>query len=543
MQLVSLGYDTATIASITLDPANRISEKPREQGRVWLAHDIARAQGKHAEEKRTRENAKQEQPTRAQPDTEESPPAEDTDSEELRSARGIVIQLAAAILTSDHFAQDTSERLFVYAEGAYQPSGERHIRRRVKALLTTWKQSKLWSSHRAHEVIEYIRADAPFLWEEPRTATVNVLNGLLNPHTRELSPHSPTWLSALQLPLRYDPAATSPAWDAFIADVFPKDAPALGYEIPADLIIPLHGREQAFLFDGDGGNGKSTYLAALLAFVGRRNCTTLSLQKIESDRFAAARLQGKLANICPDLPSSHLAGTSAFKAITGGDFLTGEHKFTASFDFRPHLRLVFSANRPPMSGDDSEGFYQRWIVVPFSRTFRGTKAEVKRNDMDARLASPAELSGVLNHALDALPGLRRNGFTTSDSLERAHDEFRATTDPLSIWLEKTTLLVPDKYVGKGALLAAYNRDCAREKRPFISETAFGLAVKRWRPTIKDGQRTVGGKSTWVWLSLGLIAKEEEHPASAKPGPKEDASTTATGGAEEKEESETPETHH
>jgi hypothetical protein len=38
-----------------------------------------------------------------------------------------------------------------------------------------------------------------------------------------------------------------------------------------------------------------------------------------------ARLQGKLANIRPDLPSERLTDSSIFKAITGCDRITEKH--------------------------------------------------------------------------------------------------------------------------------------------------------------------------------------------------------------------------
>src|SRR4029434_3780586 len=100
----------------------------------------------------------------------------------------------------------------------------------------------------------------------------------------------------------------------------------------------------------------------------KTNSSALSLHKLESDRFAVARLYGKLANICPDLPSEHLAGTSIFKAITGGDVITGEYKFKDSFDFVPIARLVFSANNPPRSQESSQGFFERWFVIPFDHS-------------------------------------------------------------------------------------------------------------------------------------------------------------------------------
>ena len=56
---------------------------------------------------------------------------------------------------------------------------------------------------------------------------------------------------------------------------------------------------------------------ARAAFIGKLNAAALSLHKIEQDKFAAARLFGKLANICPDLPTAHLSSTSMFQAFCG----------------------------------------------------------------------------------------------------------------------------------------------------------------------------------------------------------------------------------
>ena len=102
--------------------------------------------------------------------------------------------------------------------------------------------------------------------------------------------------------------------------------------------------QKAILLTGDGANGKSTYLRAVLSFIGKHNASAVSLHKLENDRFSAARLVGRLANICPDLPTTDLVSTSVFKAITGGGPLMAEYKFKDSFEFIPYARLVFSAN-------------------------------------------------------------------------------------------------------------------------------------------------------------------------------------------------------
>ena len=220
------------------------------------------------------------------------------------------------------------------------------------------------------------------------------------------------------------------------------------------LMRPDVSFQKAILLLGEGANGKSTYLAGVTAFLGHSNVSAVSLHKLESDRFAMARLVGKLANICPDLPSTNLAETSTFKALTGGDPVPAEYKYRDSFDFVPFARLVFSANYLPRSRDSSHAFFRRWYVVPFTRVFEGDD-EIPRTEMDARLANPRELSGVLNKALQALKQIQESkGLMESVSMSAAANEFREITDPLAAWLNSSTIEKRDVFVTKKDLRSA-----------------------------------------------------------------------------------------
>jgi P4 family phage/plasmid primase-like protien len=436
---------------------------------------------------------------------------------------GVTKVLADAILEDDHFAQDAGGKLYRYSGGVYKQHAERYIRRRVKEILEDLEASEKWSSHRANEVVEYIRADAPELWERPPLNEVNVLNGIVDVETKRLREHDPDFMSPVQIPVMYDPAATCPAWEQFVSETFPEDAQDLAFEMPADVITPSRSVQKSILLIGEGSNGKSTYLRALTAFVGRPNTAGVSLHKLESDRFATARLIGKLANICPDLPSTHLTETSAFKAITGGDDLGAEYKYREAFEFRPYCRLVFSANHVPRSGDASHAFFRRWLVVPFERTFEPAE-QLPREELDAKLSDPKELSGVLNRALDVLPRVRQEGFTESPSMREAWEEFRAMTDPVTVWLQQNTTEAAEAFVPKDALATAYNKFCDKAGRPGMNKKGFGRAVKRSFPHIEDGQRSVAGKMTWCWLGIGLRSGDDDPTTHTTHGTNEKPST-------------------
>ena len=314
----------------------------------------------------------------------------------------------------------------------------------------------------------------------------------------------------------YQPAAACPAIEQFVGDVFPPDALDLAWEIPAFLMLPNTSIQKAMLFCGTGGNGKSTYLAMITAFLGKDNTSALSLHKIEADRFAAARLFGKLANICPDLPSEHLVGTSVFKSITGGDRITGEHKFKESFDFTPFVAPPLFSQSLAESQGQLRGVFRPMDRDPFRASFRGTNQELPRAVLDARLASPGELSGLLNKALGVLPRIREhNGFTKAISVQRAGQEFRTVTDPLAAWLDRNTVLNSQAYVIKARLRAAFSDYLESRDRPLMTETLFGTQFQKLRPDVPSKQRTINGEREWCYIGIGLIGDQQPATRSAQ----------------------------
>jgi hypothetical protein len=212
-----------------------------------------------------------------------SKPRELSDSVVISFAIGGPVKtLADAIQRTELFAKDQGGRLHHFKDGVYKPRGEEIVFACTKRLLEESKLSSKWSSHRASEVAEYIRVDAQTLWERPPLDVVNVTNGLLQVESRELLKHSPDHLSPVQLPVGYDPEAVCLCWDQFVEEVFPEDSRCLAWEIPGCLMIPETSIQKAVLLLGMGGNGRSTYLAGLYAFLGgSNNVSTLSLHKID----------------------------------------------------------------------------------------------------------------------------------------------------------------------------------------------------------------------------------------------------------------------
>ena len=278
-------------------------------------------------------------------------------------------RLADELVAETPIAATPSRKLYVYREGAYRPDGEEDLLKRV-----TRNLGDEWRRNRAAETIAYLRDSAPRLLAQPPRDLINVRNGILDLQSGELESHTPEFLSPVQLGVAYEPGADCPQIDRFLADILAPELHRLVYELVGYLATPDNALQTAVMLLGEGSNGKSTFLSLIMRLLGLENCATVALHRLDEDRFSVAELEGKLANIFADLDARALQASSMFKAITGGDAITGERKYHPAFSFTPFARLLYSANEPPPTADSSDAFFRRWLILPFERRFDGRQA-------------------------------------------------------------------------------------------------------------------------------------------------------------------------
>jgi putative DNA primase/helicase len=336
-----------------------------------------------------------------------------------------------------HIAAETpvalgGQALYAWREGAYLES-ERYLQRRIGALL-----GDSYRIGRDNDTMATLRRlEARELWEQPEQPLdrIAVANGILDLRTGELSPPTPAFLSPVRIHAAYDPDAPGERVRAFLDSVTGGDDALfrLLMEIVGYLLVPDNRYQKAFMLLGPGGNGKSVFLNVVRALLGPENVSAISLQDLDASRFASAELYGKLANIYADLDARAAYSSSTFKTITGGDSIPAERKHRDAFVFTPYARLVFSANTAPPTADISPAYFDRWVIVPFERNFRGSAAEDE--NLLAKLTTPRELSGLLTGALDGLARLReRHGFEQTGRARQARETFERDTDPVAAFV-------------------------------------------------------------------------------------------------------------
>ncbi len=111
------------------------------------------------------------------------------------------------------------------------------------------------------------------------------------------------------------------------------------------------------ILNGSGRNGKGVTTNLITAFLGRDNVSNETLERLLENNFATASLFGKMANIDADVSSEALRRTGILKKLTGGDRIVTEFKFKAAFSFKNFAKLIFSANKIPITPDDSDAYF------------------------------------------------------------------------------------------------------------------------------------------------------------------------------------------
>ena len=251
---------------------------------------------------------------------------------------------------------------------------------------------------------------------------------------------------------------------------------------------------------GNGENGKSVLLKLYGNLLGKTNISHYSLQEMAEDKFAAAGLYGKLANICADIPNQTVKYSGIFKRITSGDPMTLQRKYGQPFESELFARLIFSANEVPRSWDVTYAYTRRWTLLPFPNTFsKGQRDE----NLISKLSTSDETSGFLARCVRSyIRMLRRQSFASGDSAARAKERFREDLDHVLTFIREETYSGENVEIGQTLLYREYKRWIEDQEIKPVSARSFNSRLSQHLPDL--AKKTVVGIPTWS--GVGLLVK-------------------------------------
>ena len=330
---------------------------------------------------------------------------------------------------------------------------------------------------------------------------LTVQNGTLDLRTGDLRSHAREDLITKLSPVTFDPSATCPRWDSFVAEIMSGDSELVaflktstGYSLTGDT-----GEQCFFVPYGLGGNGKTTFLEVLIELAGDygMHTPTETLMATRGDGIPndIARLKGARFVAAIEAQEGRRLSESTIKALTGGDTITARFLHAEFFDFRPEFKLWLGVNHRPVIKDTSPAMWRRVQLIPF----RYTVPEDKR-DKNLKAALLAELPGILNWAMDGALTWQINGSLQSPAAVReATAEYRSEMDTIAAFLEDRCVIEPRASLSAKDLYAAYLDWCSENNEKAASQRTLGLKLK------DRGFRNNRRRAGIVWDGLGMRA--------------------------------------
>jgi len=333
---------------------------------------------------------------------------------------------------------------------------------------------------------------------------LNCLNGTLDLRTGELLDHDRSDLITRLAPVRYDPDALCPTWEAFLLRVLPGEglrrfARALaGYCLTGDV-----SAEVCFFLIGKGSNGKSTFVQALQSVLGdyARPVPEEVIMSRGDEGGATperAMLRGLRLAIVAETEEGRSMSSAALKKVTSTDTISARGLYESPTEFAPTHKLILCTNHRPRIRSADDGTWRRVFLIPFN-------VQIPDSEKDYRLKAKlwAEREGILawmvRGALDwRASGGGKVGLCAPAIVTAATADYRESEDTLAPFLAEHCILEPDVSVTRGELRKAYvaHAEGAKE-RPMSAQALCARLLEL--DGVTDGR--AGGGRAWRGIRL------------------------------------------
>jgi putative DNA primase/helicase len=332
---------------------------------------------------------------------------------------------------------------------------------------------------------------------------LNCRNGTLDLRTGQLRAHDPGDLLTKVAGAAYHPDGAGEAFDRFLVDVQPD--PDMRAFLARLLGHALEGRQAVHvlpIFWGDGANGKSTLIDAVVGTLGDYASPAaaglLTARSFDPHPTETADLFGRRLAVLHETDAGRRLAEGTVKRLTGGDRIKARRMREDFWEFDPSHTFVMLTNHKPVVRGSDEGIWRRLKLVPFSVVI----PEARRDEhLGARLAGEAD--AILAWLVAGYRDWQANGLGEPQQVTDATAEYRNESDAIGRFIAERCLLSTTYSTRSQYLYNAWCAWCHQEGEEAGSNKAFtGALTERGF----DAKRTNVGA---VILGVGLAADSAE----------------------------------
>lgn len=332
--------------------------------------------------------------------------------------------------------------LYQYRNNRYQLLTESDCKAYIKSFLPI-KSRKPSDWERVYKELMTDYADTSENDLNSNQDIINFLNGILNIKTGELLPHSPEYLTTIQIPCNWNPDLSlddAPIFKGFIDTLTSGniDDQTTILEIIGLIVSNVEGCyfKKLLILNGVGDSGKSVMREFVIQLIGEENSHSLDIKNL-SDKFAISELNGKRLAGYGDLSFANVKAMDKIKELTGGDSTRGEAKYQTGYQFRYKGFLWYNCNELPLfSGDRGEWVFNRFLIISCDNQIPKEKQD---NDLVNKLLAEKEaiVSVAVRHLQKAIT---RGHLTESAKVVENRKNYAIKNNSFALFLQEKCIL-------------------------------------------------------------------------------------------------------
>jgi putative DNA primase/helicase len=340
----------------------------------------------------------------------------------------------------------------------------------------------------------------------------NCANGTIDLKTGKLLDHDPAHLLRKQSPVWFDPEATCPEWDKFMAHATggDKDYLAMLQRVSGYFLTGSAEEKAFFIFYGPGDTGKTTWQETHLAMMGDYADVTPLKTILEREADASGNelvdLMGVRMAFTSEATERQKLSEGTLKALAGG---SGNYRARANYKgyqtFKKTAKIALDTNEIPNYNVYDQQFDNRMIILPFDFPI------VKKIGRFVEDVLSQELAGILNWSLQGCHDWMQQGLKPPARCEQKKAEIRDDKDRVKIFLNACCVQDANATIPARKLYETYSYWCFKGGFAAMNETNFGKAMGI-QPKVTKGENNKGR------FYKGIVFKDES-PGSPKFGGK------------------------
>lgn len=424
--------------------------------------------------------------------------------------------------------------MYVYEEGVYRSDYITYIEQEIQEHIDSYEQLDFGGRLKKDIILSiqiktYLERNMEF---DGDLNIINFKNGFYLRDKRELIPHTPKYLSSIQIPINYNPESKDKDIEItqFLKEtLLPKDISTF-YEFGGLCLIKDISFQKELLFYGSPKTKKTTIKNLINKIVGVDNVSHLSLNDL-NDKYKIAKIENKLVNSASDIDYGTKIDVNVFKRHSGGDDkLLVEDKFIPAYDIEPTARNIFTCANdfPYLSKYGNLDFFRRWVWLPCPYVVEHDKIDMEK--LRWNHISDEELEGLLLKFIEGLERLVKRGafearFYEAENLRqlwtlRSSELFKFVAKCAKEGIYKPANIDKDNkfWEDRDVVLKIFNKWMVNDGKSAIGETGLTKLFNS-HPTYKATNRVIKGIKYKIYTGFTFGDTEESKPERSGKGSK------------------------